>query len=263
MKCWGQHKKWLAWLFNAWLDCFTVFHLGAAACLLATLRQNGWMDFYEIFRICRLWHKKIWNILGMMRLNPWIQDSFSIFWILVSYQHYGISDGWIFIIFSGYGHKEQLARLFHAWIDYFTLLKLGAAEVCGSAEVITIWFSYAYHCPIDHTSESAMHLWYANPTNGLFKDAYSTRCNFLITIWQGRIILGLQSNCGHPIMINTTPYHAKLRDPVGKWSVTVLTGHWLHSTWSQTRGYLLMWATFHNACNSSPHVLSKSCTLIL
>ena len=31
--------------------------------------------------------------------------------------------------FSGYEHKEQLASLFHVWLDCDTLLKLGAVEV--------------------------------------------------------------------------------------------------------------------------------------
>ena len=32
---------------------------------------------------------------------------------------------------SGYGHKQQLARLLYAWLDCFALLKLGTVEVCA------------------------------------------------------------------------------------------------------------------------------------
>ena len=46
------------WNNNDWLDCFTAPYIGAAACLLATLQQNGWVDFHEIFRIGWLWHKE-------------------------------------------------------------------------------------------------------------------------------------------------------------------------------------------------------------
>ena len=31
----------------------------------------------------------------------------------------------------GYGRNKELARLFHAWLDCFVLLKLGATEVCA------------------------------------------------------------------------------------------------------------------------------------
>ena len=41
MKYWPQHKKYLTRLFNAWLYCLTVSHLGVTACLLVTLRQSG------------------------------------------------------------------------------------------------------------------------------------------------------------------------------------------------------------------------------
>ena len=43
-----------------------------------------------------------------------------------------------------------------------------------------------------------------------------------------------------------TPRHAKLCEQLGKWPVAILTGHWLHFAWSRTKGYILMWAKFHN-----------------
>ena len=92
--------KWLARQFHAWLDCFTVSHLGVAACLLAALRQNGWMDFYEICRICRLWHKiQTGTFWGLCVYPPGHRIHFSIVRILVSYQHDGIMDGWTFVTF--------------------------------------------------------------------------------------------------------------------------------------------------------------------
>ena len=36
---------------------------------------------------------------------------------------------YIFMKFSGCWHKKKLARLFHAWLDCFALLKLGTAKV--------------------------------------------------------------------------------------------------------------------------------------
>ena len=64
-----------------------------------------------------------------------------------------------------------------------------------------------------------------------------------------------------------TPRHAKLCEQLGKWPVAILTGHWLHSAWSQTRGYILMWTNFiipgllHIICNLL--LFLKSCILIL
>ena len=40
--------------------------------------------------------------------------------------------------FSGYGHKKELARLFHAWLDCFVLLKIGATEVCALGMLLVI-----------------------------------------------------------------------------------------------------------------------------
>ena len=57
----------------------------------------------------------IWCISGMMGFTPWIQGSF---WNCDCYQHYGITTWWIVMELSGYGHKEQLTRLFHAWITH-------------------------------------------------------------------------------------------------------------------------------------------------
>ena len=51
MKCQARHKKLLARLLHTCLNCFKVSHLGAAASLLVTSRNNGWMDIHEIFRI--------------------------------------------------------------------------------------------------------------------------------------------------------------------------------------------------------------------
>ena len=78
--------------------------------------------------------------------------------------------------------------------------------------------------------------------NSRFRRHFQWICNFWIPRRQGGIILGLQSNCGHPIDINICPFHAKLCDSVGKWPVAILTGHILHFTWSRTRRYLFMWA---------------------
>ena len=47
-------------------------------CLLATLRQNGWTDFHEIFRIGGYWYKEqLWTFSG--HLTPWTQDFFPTF----------------------------------------------------------------------------------------------------------------------------------------------------------------------------------------
>ena len=55
------------------------------------------------------------------------------------------TDGGIFSNFSGYGHKKELARLFHAWLDCFVLLRLGAVEVCIlGVRLVFIYFSMIY-----------------------------------------------------------------------------------------------------------------------
>ena len=140
MICQARHKKLFSRLFHAWLDCFTISHLGAASCLCA---YYGAMDesifLNKIFGIVSLWHQgTIWNILGMKHLIPWIQGSFfSISWVCVCYQHYWITDGWIFMKISGYRHKKELPRPFHAWIDCFELPELGGEEV-GALGVLLV-----------------------------------------------------------------------------------------------------------------------------
>ena len=65
-------------------------------------------------------------------------------WFLLTLRNNGWMDGWIFITFQWYGHKEQLARLFHAWIEYFTLLKLGVAEVCTLRVLLVIYGTHVW-----------------------------------------------------------------------------------------------------------------------
>ena len=70
-----------------------------------------------------------WNIWGILGLTLGYMIHFSISWVHVCWQYRRIMDGWIFMKISEYGHKEQQATLLYAWIDCFTLLKLGAVEV--------------------------------------------------------------------------------------------------------------------------------------
>ena len=42
--------------------------------------------------------------------------------------------------FSGYAQETDLARLFHAWLDCFALLKLGAVGVCASCYTLKVGF---------------------------------------------------------------------------------------------------------------------------
>ena len=84
MICWARHKKYLNTLSHAWLDCLTVSHLGAAMCLLATLWTNSyrWIDFHEISRICRLWHKEQPGKLWWWCIEPLENRVYlSIFWV--------------------------------------------------------------------------------------------------------------------------------------------------------------------------------------
>ena len=48
------------------------------------------------------------------------------------------NNGWMDICEIGYGNKDQQATLFHAWIDYATLFKLGATEVCALGVLLVI-----------------------------------------------------------------------------------------------------------------------------
>ena len=111
-------------ILNTDFICFMVSHLGAVVCLLATSRQNWWMDFYEIFMMCRLWHKEqsgIRNIWGLIGLTPLIQESFFYFldpcflsksrnngWIAIHYVLRIWTNGAISYTVS------RLNRLFHA-----------------------------------------------------------------------------------------------------------------------------------------------------
>ena len=105
--------------------------------LWATLRKNGWTDSHEIFRKVRTWDKEQSGIFSTC-------SGFSFFSICVYHQHYGITDGWIFMTFSGYGPKKELAILFHAWLECFAFLKQGAAEVCavGVLRVLYVYRSF-------------------------------------------------------------------------------------------------------------------------
>ena len=90
------------------------------------------MDVYEIFR--KYWpsHKEQTGAFwGWCLWPPWIQDSFFYF-LYPCFLSASRNNGWMDIHYIlRYGHKGQLARLFHAWIDYFTLPKLGTAAVCA------------------------------------------------------------------------------------------------------------------------------------
>ena len=105
----ARHKK-IDRLFHAWLDCFTVSLLGAAVCLLAILWTNRRIDFHEISRIYRLWHKEPpGKIVVVMRWTPWKQGLFSgSVFFSPFFATLGIN-GWIFRIWI----KEKM-------IDWFT-----------------------------------------------------------------------------------------------------------------------------------------------
>ena len=116
------------------ISCLTrLFHdlqLGTVVCLWATLPLNDWTDFPEIFSLGPLLYVERSGTFGGDMLNPSNTGFiFSIFWVCLCNQQHGITDGSIFMKFSGYGHKKELTRLFYAWLDCFTLLKLGAGEV--------------------------------------------------------------------------------------------------------------------------------------
>ena len=65
-------------LFHAWLDCFMVSHLGAGVCLLVISWTNRRIDFHEISRMYRLWHKEPpRKFVVVMRWTPWKQGLFS------------------------------------------------------------------------------------------------------------------------------------------------------------------------------------------
>ena len=74
---------------------------------------------------------------------------FSIFWVCVCHRHYGKTDGGILMKFSGYRHKKELARLFHAWSDCFALLRLGAAEVFALG-VLLVFFLFSMSRNTNH-----------------------------------------------------------------------------------------------------------------
>ena len=108
MICQVQHKKYLSRLFHAWHGCFTVSHLAAVACLSITIKWINRFSWNFNNRSVMAW-ETILNILGMMRLTPWIQGSLFIFCTCVYYQHHGITDGWIFMTVLGCGNKNELA----------------------------------------------------------------------------------------------------------------------------------------------------------
>ena len=83
--------------------------------------------------ITLIWFDKsrAWNSLGMCRLTPLIQALFPYFLDSCMLATLRSASGWMLLKLSGYWHKQQFTRLFHAWIDSFMLLKLGAVKVCA------------------------------------------------------------------------------------------------------------------------------------
>ena len=80
----------------------------------------------------------IWNILGMLYLTPWMQDFF-IFWFGVV-SNITKTAGRICWTW----HREQLPRLSNAWLDFFMLFKLGAAEVCALGVLFVLHWVFHY-----------------------------------------------------------------------------------------------------------------------
>ena len=80
MKRQKWHKKWLARLFHTCLHCFTVYHLGAPDVFVSNTTVKSKSGFSWNFQhILTMTQGTIWNILGMIGLTPWTQDSFFYF----------------------------------------------------------------------------------------------------------------------------------------------------------------------------------------
>ena len=90
----------------------------------------------KIIGVLQFWFRAL-TILVVLRLIPWIQDLFSYFLDPCLLEI--LRNEWIDIHdISGYGHEQRLAGLFHTWLDCFTLLKLGAAEVCAFGVLLVL-----------------------------------------------------------------------------------------------------------------------------
>ena len=123
-----------------------------SVCLLAALRENGWTDFHDFFRvggtiqgtivnIFRMFHFQkrtdltqgaIWNTFGMLRLTHWILGGLIYFLDPCLFVIYGKTGEWIFMKFLWkvrHNTRNILAWLFHTCLDGFMVLHLGDPNV--------------------------------------------------------------------------------------------------------------------------------------
>ena len=105
---------------------FQIFSIGFLSFLFYMLIGGTWC----VFQRCAPKALFVGLELRLQQSLLGRQASCSIFWVCVCHQQLW-NNRWMGIHeISGYGHKQQLARLFHAWLDCFALLKLGTLEVC-------------------------------------------------------------------------------------------------------------------------------------
>ena len=61
----------LCWMVKVMFSSLLVYEFVCLfVCLLATLQENAWTDFHEIFRICWLWYKEQSGNFGGGMFNP-------------------------------------------------------------------------------------------------------------------------------------------------------------------------------------------------
>ena len=90
----------------------------------------------------------IWNTFGMLRLTPWILDQFIYFldpWLFVILWKNGWTDVHDFYKKRHVRHKKQLARLFHIWLDCFTVSHLGIPGVFVRNTTVKSISEFSWH----------------------------------------------------------------------------------------------------------------------
>ena len=139
-----RHENWLNvnWIslahatmaYSKWMDTLAGYYKHICLhCKFSLSSYHSWNSWNFRDRSA-MTQETIRNILGVLAFNP--LDTGFIFPFSGSLF---VTSECGFMKFSGYWHKEQLAKLFHAWLYYFTLLNVGAVVVCAVVSFFNRW----------------------------------------------------------------------------------------------------------------------------
>ena len=126
--CYELSSFWKFWQVR---NLRLLFHLSVclSVCLLAILRENGWTDFHDFFRVGGTWYREQLGTFSECSISPLEHKNFSpLFrrnpWLLAALQKNGWMDFHDIFRKGRTWHKEQSGTLFE--MLRFTPLKPGS-----------------------------------------------------------------------------------------------------------------------------------------